>query len=277
MMTILSLWTWYPSVIIGCAGLIIGYLVLVNFRLQRKFFLFLGGVLALFIALVSPLDALGDTYLFSAHMLQHQLLILAVPPLLMLGIPEEALRHAGKWVGEALRHSISRKRGDIMAKGSTWVCGPGGTAAAWLIGVGTIWIWHLPGLYDAALADERIHVLEHLAFLATSAIFWWPVLSPIPELRLGMLPKTAYLLLAAVACDILGTLIAYSPTALYPAYLHPEDVYGILSVLRGQWGITASVDQQAGGLLMGITGNPVYILIALSAMARWYRRRGSQV
>ena len=79
-----------------------------------------------------------------------------------------------------------------------------------------------------------------------------------------------------MACDILGTLLAYSPVGLYPAYLKPEDIYAILPLLRDRWGISPSVDQQAGGLLMGITGDLVYILIALSGMASWYRARTSK-
>jgi putative membrane protein len=250
-------------------GLIIGYLAWVNFRIRREFFVFLTGVLVLLVALESPLDALGDTYLFSAHMLQHQLLILAVPPLLLLGIPaeargEKALRQSG-----ALRQPQIGQEPRVLNK----LMAPARSMLPWLVGVGTVWAWHLPAFFDAALADERIHLVEHLSFLIASTIFWWPVLSPWKEQRLPLLARVAYLLLAAAACDILGTILAYSEPGLYPPYLKPEDVYGILPLLRERWRISASVDQQAGGLLMGITGDLVYLLVALSAMSAWYRAR----
>lgn len=281
MISILRLWTWHPSVIIGCTVLIIGYLFLVNFRPTRKFILFLGGVLALLIALESPLDALGDTYLFSAHMLQHQLLILAVPPLLLTGIPEERARWGKGWIRKALRRSGAQEPG----RSTFAVCCPGaaGFVIPWLVGTGTIWLWHLPVLYNAALANENIHVIEHLTFLLASILFWWPILSPLPEERLPsetrfpLLPRVAYLVLAVIACDILGALLAYSPPGLYPAYLKPDDVYGILPLLRDRWGISPSVDQQAGGLLMGLTADPVYIFFALSAMAKWYSARMGRI
>ncbi len=84
-----AMWTWYPSVVLGCAGLAAGYLALVKLRPTRRALAFLAGVLVLLAALVSPLDALGDTYLFSAHMVQHLLLILVAPPLLIMGLPRE--------------------------------------------------------------------------------------------------------------------------------------------------------------------------------------------
>jgi putative membrane protein len=283
MTILLTLWTWYPSILIGCAALITGYLYLVNFRPARKFILFLCGILILLIALDSPLDVLGDTYLFSAHMLQHQLLILAVPPLLLAGIPEEAARRGERWIRQALKRS-GLQRLESSASPARGIK-PTGYILLWLVGTATIWLWHIPALYNAALADENIHVVEHLSFLFTATLFWWPILSPLPEQRLSSkarfpsettfppLPQAAYLLLALVACDILGTLLAYSPPGLYPAYLKPDDVYGILPLLRDRWGMTPSIDQQAGGLLMGLTADPVYILFALSAMARWYNTR----
>ncbi len=141
---------------------------------------------------------------------------------------------------------------------------------AWFFGIGVMWLWHLPVLYNAALADERIHLIEHLSFLATSVMFWWPVLGPVEAQRMKPLAAIPYLFLASAATSLLGILLAFAPAGLYPAYLHPADPYGILPLLREGWGITAAGDQQAGGLLMWIAGGPVYLFGALYAMARWY-------
>jgi putative membrane protein len=284
MAKILSLWTWHPSVIVGCIGLIAAYWAAVNFRPQRRFLFFLGGVIMLLISLESPLDVLGDTYLFSAHMLQHQLLILVVPPLLLLGIPESAASRIKEGI-ERIFHARDVQRSAMLNRGQEaphqGARGMGLTRIAcfafpWLIGVGMIWVWHLPRLYNAALEDERVHLVEHLSFLMTSTLFWWPILSPLERVGQNsrrLLAQAAYLLLAAVACDILGNLLAYAPPGLYPAYVNPIDVYGILPLLREGWGISPAVDQQAGGLLMGFTGDLVYVLAAFSAMAKWYRAR----
>jgi cytochrome c oxidase assembly factor CtaG len=220
----------------------------------------------LLLALVSPLDALGDDYLFSAHMLQHELLVVVVPPLLLLGLPKDC----GAFAAQVLAFRPLARLEYILSR--PWL--------AWILGMGTLWIWHLPLLYNAALADERIHVLEHLSFLVTAVIFWWPVFAPLSyqplsHRRMGLLPRLLYLLLAVVACDTLGTLLAYTPPGLYPAYLHPLDKYGILPLLRERWGITPALDQQAGGLLMGLLSDPVYLAPALIALARYWRARSA--
>jgi len=92
----MSTWDWEPTVLAGCAALAVGYVVVVRPRGIRAVS-FMAGVLTLLLALISPLDALGDTYLFSAHMLQHVLLILVVPPLLLLGIPPQVAERALRW------------------------------------------------------------------------------------------------------------------------------------------------------------------------------------
>ncbi len=255
-----AMWSWYPSVLLGCAGLAAGYLALVRLRFTRRGLAFFTGVLALLAALVSPLDALGDTYLFSAHMAQHLLLILVVPPLLLVGLPRRipsTLRSSWERIPKAVRR---RARPSPLT--------------AWLLGIGTMWVWHLPGLYNATMSDETLHLVEHLSFLVTSLIFWWPVLGPVKGQRMRSLTAIPYLVLASAATSLLGILLAFAPAGLYPAYLHPADPYGVLALLRDGWGFTPAVDQQAGGLLMWISGGPVYLGGALAALARWYAAAG---
>ncbi len=250
----ISGWDWEPSVIVGCAALLMMYFASVRFHLVWRAWCFVGGVLLLFLALVSPIDTLGDTYLFSAHMVQHILLILIVPPLLIIGMPEEVVRRALRW--------------PIIGNTERILSAP---VLAWSIGVGTMWLWHWPPLYNAALASEPVHITEHSMFLVSSVIFWWPVISPIEKLRLAPLWAVVYVFAACTAHTILAILITFAPLGIYPAYLQPSDAFNILPLLRNQWGLTPGVDQQWGGLLMWVPACAVYLAFILAILARWYR------
>jgi cytochrome c oxidase assembly factor CtaG len=246
-------WDWYPSVVIGCAGLLVVYLATLRSRWTSRAWYFIAGVVVLLLALVSPLDGLGDTYLFSAHMAQHMLLLLAVPPLLLLGTP----RWLEEWIVRQpplgrIEHILSRP------------------LLAWSIGTGMVWAWHAPGLYNAALANENIHTLEHLCFLVTGTIFWWPCLRPVVEARLAPLTTVVYLFAGGAANCILGLVLTYAPPGLYPAYVHPVDSLGALPLIRDQWGLSPELDQQLGGILMWVLGMLVYLGAIVGALARWY-------
>jgi putative membrane protein len=247
-----STWNWDPSVLAGGAALIGVYLAAVGSRLTKRALLFVAGVLATLFALVSPLDVLGDTYLFSAHMVQHLLLIQVTPPLLLLGTPAWLAKKITDW-------PVAGRVERIL--GRPWV--------AWLLGMGTMWVWHLPALYNATLADEGIHIVEHLSFLVTSTIFWWPVLSPVMEKRLSPPATLLYLVAAIVASDMLGSILSYTAPGVYN-YLHPVDTLGVLPLLRDTWGLSPAVDQLLGGLAMWILGDLVYLCGILNGIARWH-------
>ena len=251
--TFASLWSWDPSVIAGILLLEMLYLYFAKNASTGQKVLFSSGLVVMFVALESPLESLGDTYLFSAHMLQHLLLILAVPPLLLIGIPSD------------LMESIL----DVPAIGRVESV-LGRPVIAWLAGAITLWAWHLPVFYNATLANEKIHIFEHLTFLVTATIFWWPMLAPVEKLRLSPIWTVPYMFAGAASNSILGILLTFATPGLYPAYLHPEDPFGILSLIRDSWGLTATADQQFGGLLMWIPGGLVYTLAALGGLARWY-------
>lgn len=247
-------WDLEPSIIASCAALLLGYAVLLRFRFTLRTAYFVCGVFILLLALVSPLDALSDTYLFSAHMVQHIFLILLVPPLLILGLPRGPIE-------AMLLHRNIAGAEEILSK----------PMLAWSLGVGTMWLWHWPRLYNAALASEPLHIAEHLLFLVTAVIFWWPVLNPMEKLRLPPLASVTYLFSACTAHSILAILITFAPSGIYPAYLHPSDRYGILPLLRDRWGLTPAADQQWGGLLMWVPACTVYLIFILASVARWYR------
>lgn len=249
-----SAWDWEPSVIAGCAALLLAYFAALRFRFPKVACYFIAGVIVLLLALVSPLDMLADAYLFSAHMLQHILLILVVPPLLLLGVPRQLAQ-------QILRCAIVGRAERLLRK----------PVLSWTLGVGTMWIWHWPPLYNAALASEPIHIVEHLLFLITATIFWWPVISPIEESRLAPLGSVIYVFGACVAHTVLAILLTFAPLGLYPAYLQPVDTLHILPLIRDRWGLTPSVDQQWGGLLMWVPACLVYLSVLLATLARWYR------
>ena len=247
-------WGWEPSVVGGCLVLAAGYLAVAGANLTRRAAAFFAGIAVLFLALDSPLDTLGDTYLFSAHMAQHLLLILIVPPLLLLGMPASLVERARR---------VPWMRRPMSALGAP--------AVAWGLGIGTMVVWHIPALYEAALVRGGIHVVQHLSFLVTGTIFWWPVVAPADDARLGPLPAVLYLVAAALAGSVVGIVITFARVDLYPAYFLPVDRLGIEPLIRNGWGLSPEVDQELGGLLMWIPGGLVYLSAILGVMVRWYR------
>ncbi len=245
-------WQVEPSIVAGCLAATAVYFWKVPASAWRRVS-FVCGILILFFSLCSPLDALGDDYLFSAHMAQHLLLILVVPPLLLFGIPEAAAR---RWM--RVRRIAAAER----VLGAPWT--------AWLAAMGTMTVWHLPVLYNFALAHEPVHILQHLSFLVTATMFWWPVLGPLPERRMPPGGSILYLFAAVAENSALGIVITFMRVGHYPAYLHPDDDLHALSLIRDGWGLTAEEDQQLGGILMWIPGCSVYFVAILGILAHWY-------
>jgi putative membrane protein len=250
---LLSAWHWHPSVLLGCALLVLAYCVAQRFRLGATAPAFFGGIAVLLFALLSPLHVLGDGYLFSAHMLQHLLLLLVVPPLLLAGIPAAMAE-------EILRVPLAGRVERLLGR----------PAIGWSLAIGTMWLWHLPLLYNTALAMPSIHIVEHLCFLITATIFWWPIMAPLASHRLETLPALGYLLAAFCASNVLGILLTFTPPGLYPAYLAPRDTLGIVALIRSGWGMSPAADQQLGGLLMWVPGGLVYLGAIVVVLARWY-------
>lgn len=226
----LTTWSWDPTVLLGMLALAAGYLWLISGRRQATTWspmsriYFAAGLLVLFLALESPIDVGGDRYLFSLHMLQHLLLAMIVPPLLLLGLPEE-------W------RAFDRIRVAPLA--------------SIIIFNIVLAVWHLPFLYDATLRNEPLHVLEHLSFLATGILFWWPIIQPSRSARaMTTVGKIAYLGFAGVPPTILGLAFILSPTVLYPFYAAAPRVTP-LSPLD---------DQLWAGLIMFGLGNLIYFV-----------------
>jgi len=253
MSRILSTWSWYPSVIVGILGLLVLYLAATRLRPPPRFIWFVLGMLAIVLALLSPLDILSDEYLFSAHMIQHLLLALVAPPLLLVGLPEAPVRQL-----------VTRQ---IPRHIEGWLGSP---LVAWIIGIGTLWIWHIPALYSGTLADERLHIAEHLSFLVSGIIFWWPLFGPAASQTLNTFFALVYLFTAALANSLLGIIFTFAPNLIYMDYRTPVDSLRILPLLRERWGLSPLLDQQLGGLFMWVGGGLIFLAAMLAMLVRWY-------
>ena len=218
---------------------------------------FVGGWSTLGIALVSPIDPLGSV-LFSAHMVQHELLMIVAAPLLVLGRPLAAWAWAlpPAWrraTGRFFRHRAWRLPWRVATA----------PAVAWLVHALALWLWHLPALFEAALDDPLVHAGQHLSFLLTALLFWWSVLGPVTRREQGAALVSIFTTM--VHTGALGALLTLARTAWYPHYL---------AVAPG-FGITALEDQQLGGLIMWVPAGAVYLACGLFLAARWIEPRAT--
>ena len=247
-----SRWDLHPTVVLGLVLLGGLYVRLGGLEAPRRHVArFVGALLVLFAALNGPLHNLSDAYLFSAHMVQHLLLTLLFPPLLLYGTPAWVVRPIlrPRWV-TAVARIVTRP---------LW-------AAA--LFTGPIVLWHIPAFYEAALRDHTLHVLQHLVFLATAVVMWWPVLSPVPEVpRLPYAGQMLYLFALGIPMSVTGALITLSERVLYPFYeAAPSRV----------WDLTPLADQQIGGLLMWVPGGLVLWLAMTVVWFRWAAREAPE-
>ena len=223
-------WDIHPSVAIGLACFGGLYLFWGGARASaRRQLSFWAAVAVLFFSLDGPLHDLSDTYLFSAHMLQHLILTLVFPPLLLYGTPAWVVRPllSPRWV-TALARVVTRP------------------FAAGVIFSATILTWHLPQFYEAAMRHHGLHIVQHLLFIATSVVMWWPILSPVPELPRASYPvQMVYLFVLGLPMSLVGALITLAGAPVYPFYAEAP--------LR-VWGLSPLADQAYGGLLMWVPG-----------------------
>ena len=188
--------------------------------------LWVAGVLALLAALVSPVDALGED-LMVMHMVQHVLLLDVAPILLILGLTKVLLRPVTRRV-----QALERRAGILATP-----------VFAVVLYVAVMWLWHVPALYDAAIAHPAVHVLEHVTFGLAGSLYWWHLLAPIrTRHRLSGLGPVVYMLASKLALGLLGIGLTFAPDALYPHYIAQGPT----------WGLTATEDQSLAGVLMGL-------------------------
>lgn len=252
----LTQWNWEPSIVIGTALMVGLYLYAVG-PLRKKYQLaehvkkaqvcsFLLGICIMFLALVSPLDELGDSYLFSAHMVQHLCITIVGPPLLLIGLP-------GWLIDPLLRKPVIFRIARVLTF----------PALAFFLYNFDFWLWHAPPLYNATLENQNMHILEHVTFIVFGVINWWPIFSPsalLPRLSIG--GQILYLFLSGMPTVALGAGLTFLPP-LYAPYLAAPRI----------WGLSPAADQQLGGLIMWVPGNIAYIVIVSILFIRWMQRQ----
>jgi cytochrome c oxidase assembly factor CtaG len=279
---LLSCWGWHPVVLMICAGALLGYAKVAGFRRVWPSGSFVAAVVLFYLTLASPVNALADGLLFSAHMLQHLLLLLVIPALLLLGWPGSAGVSPASFGVSPKESGVPRgtratKTESVALLGMKYPpnASPGlglHPFAAWLAGLSAMWVWHERTLCNAATTSTGVRALQIASLIVLGSIFWWPVLGPRLERRLPPLLGVAYLFSACVGCTILGILITFAPVGVVcPVYMHPVDPLGLLPLIRQSWGITPAVDQQAGGLMMWVPACGIYLSGVIALLAQWYR------
>ncbi len=254
----LTAWNWDPTIVIGTALIVGLYLYAIGPLRKRHGFepaskgqisAFLLGMGLMFLALVSPLDELGDSYLFSAHMVQHLFLTMVGPPLLLIGTPE--------WF---IRPIVRNKALFAVARFLTY------PAIAFVVFNADFFIWHAPALYNATLENQNIHILEHMTFIIFGLLNWWPIFSPSKDLpRLSIGGQTLYMFVSGMPIVLLGAGLTFA-SPLYAPYIAAPRV----------WGISAATDQQLGGLIMWIPGNIIIIVIMSALFLRWMQKKDKE-
>jgi cytochrome c oxidase assembly factor CtaG len=193
--------------------------------------------------------------LFSAHMTQHEVLMLVAAPLLVLSRPIVLFL----W---AFPVQWSRRIGNVAKIG--WVSSAWRFLTipliAWLVHAIALWVWHAPVLFDAVQQNEWVHTLQHLSFLGSALLFWWALIHG-PQGAMGYGAAVLYLFTTSIHSGVLGALLAVAGSAWYPSY----------AGLTASWGLTPLEDQQLGGLIMWIPAGLVYLVAGLALFVGWLR------
>ncbi len=252
--SILTHWHGHPDALLGLALLQGAYLLCVG-PLRRRYRLadeadprqtanFTAGILVILVALVSPIHVLSDNYLFSVHMLQHVLLTLVAPPLIILGLPEWLIR-------PLLRPNWSFRLARVA------------THPVVAFGIFNIVfsIWHVPSLYGTSVNHHSIHVAEHLMFMGSAMLMWWPIVSIMPELpRLTQPLQIGYLFALSVAQIIVFAIITFAKEPLYEFYVNAPRISTISPVL----------DQQIGAIAMKVASGTLFLVLMIIIFLRWF-------
>lgn len=248
-------WVLEPSIAIGVFALAVLYLAAlgpINRRYpgfeertasRAQIASFLGGCLTILIALGPPLDDWSDYFLLTAHMVEHLLLTTLAAPLLVYGTPGWMLRPLLRW-------RVVAKAGYILTR----------PLIAFLVPSLVFAVWHLPALYDAALRSNQVHIFEHVCFLVTALLMWWPVFGNLPEWpKLSRPLQCIYLFALSIPMSIVGALITFAPPGLYEPYTLAPRIFGL----------SLSDDQQIAGLLMWVVTGTVFLAQVTYVFFQW--------
>jgi putative membrane protein len=217
---------------------------------------FTAALVALGLALLSPLDALSGA-LASAHMVQHLLLLLVAAPLLALSAPSSAILRGSPL---ALRRASGRWRRRLgLTHGHLGVLRH--PAAMWLLSVGVIWFWHAAAPYDATLGNQLLHVLEHASFVVSAVLFWQVVVGVRGAARVSGGLGVLLVFAMAMQSVFLSVLLTFARTPWYSGYAETT----------APWGLDPLTDQQLAGVIMWIPAGGIYLVVALALLVAWIR------
>jgi putative membrane protein len=248
-------WRPEPTVILGVFALIAAYLwwtgpknraangELINPVSRGQRVAFVAGSLVMLIALNPPLDDWSDSYLLSAHMSQHLLLMFVTAPLWLIGMPAWLLRRlvAPRLVNQ-IGYALTRP------------------VVAFVVSSAVVTVWHMPFAYDAALRHEPVHIIQHLSFLVAAVIAWWPVVGPLPEWpRLSPPLQCLYLFASTIPGGIVGAFVTLAEPGLYTPYRGSPRIFGM----------SLATDQEIAGLLMWVLTSVIYLLVITVVFFRW--------
>jgi cytochrome c oxidase assembly factor CtaG len=202
----------------------------------RQLTAFIASVIVILIALVSPLDGLGEDYLFSAHMVQHLLLGDIAPLLMLLALSRVIMRPLTRRL-----QSVERALGPLAHP-----------ACALVLWLALIYFWHIPALYDAALRHSAVHALQHVSFFTAGLLVWWPLIQPVPmRNRLTGMWTFGYIGAAKLGLASLGMWLTWTTTVAYTYYQQVPRV----------WGLSALSDQNVGGAIMMIEQSVLLVTV----------------
>lgn len=222
---------------------------------SKRVYAGVAGFAVIYIALAGPFDAFAGEA-FWLHMIQHLLISMIGAPLLLLAGPMPAYLWS---MPETIRQGAGELlRGDgIIIRSLRWLIDPRITVPLFM---GTLYAWHAPALFSAALENTWIHYLQHFTFFASASLFWWPIIGPAPvRSKLSYPQRMLYLLSVVTPTAVLASIITLSRSVIYDGYLDTP----------AHWGMTALEDQTMAGLILWLPGNALYLAALTAIFFTW--------
>lgn len=249
-------WSWDPGSILGIFLLVCVYFLTSGYLRAKstpfvraentKRFNYLLGTAILFIALFSPLNAASQSYLFSAHMIQHVLISMVSAPLLISGIP---VRFWDQLADYPVAHKVIR-----------FISQPVLTFFVYFL---TLSFWHIPAIHNTMMANPLFGSLQLLSFFIAGLLFWFPVM--VTSAKISAMPdplKMVYLFLAVIPCTVLGVIIIFAPEISYHTYAMAARITPL----------DALTDQQVAGIIMAVPSMFILLGALLVIFYKWYQR-----
>jgi cytochrome c oxidase assembly factor CtaG len=246
-------WHFDLLILLFIAALIGLYALISRFRYRLNNFCFWIAILIFFITECSPLDYLGMHYYFSVHMIGHVVILLICGPLLVMSIPHRPSLF--------VLNTLTQVSGYLASH--AWL--------AWFAGVGIMWFWHIPPVFDFSFAAMNssfgfFPLLHAGSMLIGGILFSWPLFGPFRDKRIHPLAGVVYLFTACISCSLLGLLITFAPAGTYHHYVD-------MTIMGNPWNISRQQDQEAAGLIMWVPCCFVYLGGCIFLLLRWFSER----